>query len=117
MELGRAASAACYAVQPSPPVRRASAALALALPRSPAAAALHASHELVLTALRVVHLSILFAPLLFSAPLCLLYGLGRDAWMELLNRTLRAAGPAFIKWGQACTRGALPPQTLAARVC
>ena len=91
----------CYAVSPQPPVRHAAAAAALALPRSSVALALHVSAEVVLTLARVVHLGVLFAPLLFTAPLCLGYGWGRDWWLHLLNNTLRRAGPAFIKWGQA----------------
>ena len=100
-ELARGASVYCYAVSPQPPVRHAAAAAALALPRSSVALALHVSAEVVLTLARVLHLGVLFSPLLFTAPLCLGYGWGRDWWLRLLNNTLRRAGPAFIKWGQA----------------
>jgi hypothetical protein len=101
VELSRAAAAYCYAVTPLPPVRHAAAAAALALPRSRAAAALHVAAEVVLTSLRALQLGVLFAPLLLTAPLCLLYDIRRDWWMRLLNNTLRRAGAAFIKWGQA----------------
>ena len=50
---------------------------------------------------RAVHLSVLFTPLLLSAPLLLVLGVSREHWMELLYETLRLSGPAFIKWGQA----------------
>ncbi len=82
-------------------MRHAATAAALALPRSGVSVALLASQEAILTLARAVHLGILFAPLILLAPAALLYGYGRDAWMNLLNRTLRLAGPAFIKWGQA----------------
>jgi hypothetical protein len=101
VDLGRCAHAYCYAVHPTPPVRHAAAAAALALPRSELAETLESAFEAVMTVIRALHLSLLFAPLLLSAPVCLLYGYGRDAWMNLLNNTLRHAGPAFIKWGQA----------------
>ena len=100
VELSRSAAAYCYAAQPQPPVRHAAAAAALALPRSSVALAMHVSAEVVLTLARVVHLGVLFGPLLVTAPLCLGYGWGRAFWMRLLNGTLRRAGPAFIKWGQ-----------------
>jgi hypothetical protein len=100
-ELARSAGAYCYAVAPQAPVRHAATAAALALPRSGVSVALLASQEAILTLARAVHLGILFAPLILLAPAALLYGYGRDAWMNLLNRTLRLAGPAFIKWGQA----------------
>jgi hypothetical protein len=106
VDLGRCAHAYCYAVHSSPPVRHAAAAAALALPHSGVAEALESALEAAMTVLRALHLSLLFAPLLLSAPLCLLYGYGRDAWMNLLNHTLRRAGPAFIKWGQARARDA-----------
>lgn len=62
--------------------------------------------EVILTIVRAFHLGFLFAPVFLSAPPLLLMALNRDAWMELLYRTLRMAGPAFIKWGQV--RSALP---------
>ena len=104
-ELARTAAlqARCSAA-PLPPPRGAAAAAALAAPRRPLVAALQAAGEAVLTLARAVQLCLLFSPLLASAPLCLLYGLGREQWLHLLNQTLRVAGPAFIKWGQA--RGA-----------
>jgi hypothetical protein len=86
------------------PPRHATAAAALALPRVPLQLAVRSLAETVLTLARAVHLVLLFAPLVFTAPLCLLHGFGRAQWMETLNSTLRAAGPAFIKWGQVRAR-------------
>ena len=83
------------------PPRVATAAADLALHRLPLALAVRSLAEVVLTLVRAAHLVLLFAPLLVSAPLCLLQGVGRAHWMAALNSTLRAAGPAFIKWGQA----------------
>ena len=82
------------------PPRVATAAADLALHRLPLALAVRSVAEVVLTLVRAAHLVLLFAPLLATAPLCLLQGIGRAQWMEALNSTLRAAGPAFIKWGQ-----------------
>jgi len=120
-ELARSAAlqARCQA-QPPAPQRTAAAAAALARPRRPLAAALRAGGEALLTLVRALQLALLFAPLLASAPLCLLYDLGREQWLHALNQTLRLAGPAFIKWGQArCAARLLaaltPPQWAATR--
>ena len=49
---------------------------------------------------RLTWLLLLFAPVFISAPLALSWGLYRPEWMELLRKTLEAAGAFFIKWGQ-----------------
>lgn len=62
---------------------------------------------------RMLMLWLLFAPVVLSAPLALALDLKRAEWMELLRRTLEAAGPAFIKWGQwAATRHDIFPPDL-----
>jgi aarF domain-containing kinase len=67
-------------------------------------------HEMAL-ARRGAFLFLLFLPLAFSSPLCLLGDAHRSRWFELLLWTLERAGPAFIKWGQwAATRPDLFPQ-------
>jgi len=54
---------------------------------------------------RLTWLMFLFAPVILSAPLALMWNLYRSEWMELLRRTLETAGAFFIKWGQwAATR-------------
>ncbi|GFR39830.1 hypothetical protein Agub_g324 [Astrephomene gubernaculifera] len=59
---------------------------------------------------RSLWLLLLFAPVLLSAPVALQLQFRRAEWIELLRRTLEAAGPAFIKWGQwAATRHDLFP--------
>ena len=63
--------------------------------------------ERALTALRALHLSVLFAPVVALAPLLLYAGgdAGAALWYRLLRRTLELGGAAFIKWGQwASTR-------------
>ena len=63
--------------------------------------------ERALTALRALHLSVLFAPAVALAPLLLYAGgdAGAALWYRLLRRTLELGGAAFIKWGQwASTR-------------
>ena len=104
-ELARTAlaTAHCHAAPPTV-VRPSFAAAALSLPRRPVARALLAGADGLLTLARAIQLMLLFSPLFFSAPLCLLYNVGREHWMNLLNQTLRSAGPAFIKWGQARAR-------------
>ena len=110
-ELARTAlaTAHCHAAPPTV-VRPSFAAAALSLPRRPVARALLAGADGLLTLARAIQLMLLFSPLFFSAPLCLLYNVGREHWMNLLNQTLRSAGPAFIKWGQARSQRA-PPRT------
>jgi len=59
--------------------------------------------EGVMIAVRTAHLSILFIPLLVTAPLAFWYdttGAWRERWNKLLLQTLMLAGPAFMKWGQ-----------------
>ncbi|GIL43854.1 hypothetical protein Vafri_1448 [Volvox africanus] len=59
---------------------------------------------------RSLWLLLLFAPVLLSAPVALQLQFRRAEWIELLRKTLEAAGPAFIKWGQwAATRHDLFP--------
>lgn len=66
--------------------------------------------EAISNVMRVVWLMILFAPVAITAPLALYLDIKRLEWMELLRKTLEAAGPAFIKWGQwAATRHDLFP--------
>ncbi|KAG2448971.1 hypothetical protein HYH02_005725 [Chlamydomonas schloesseri] len=59
---------------------------------------------------RSLWLLLLFAPVLLTAPVALQLQWKRAEWIELLRKTLEAAGPAFIKWGQwAATRHDLFP--------
>ena len=63
--------------------------------------------ERALTALRALHLSVLFAPAVALAPLLLDAGgdAGAALWYVVARRTLELGGAAFIKWGQwASTR-------------
>lgn len=63
--------------------------------------------------LRCAWLSLLFAPILLTAPLVLYNGWQRQAWIELLRATLEQAGPCFQKWAQwAATRHDLFPPDL-----
>jgi hypothetical protein len=87
--------------RPTPALPAACAASSALARRRPVTDAMLAGAEALLTAARALQLAWLFSPLLLCAPVCLLYDLGRAAWMRWFHATLRRAGPAFIKWGQA----------------
>ncbi|MEW5312540.1 MAG: hypothetical protein WDW38_004169 [Sanguina aurantia] len=54
---------------------------------------------------RTMWLLIIFAPVIITSPIALIWDVKRSEWMEMLRKTLESAGPAFIKWGQwAATR-------------
>lgn len=73
------------------------------------AAPLRLAH-LATSVLRTLWLLLLFGPVLLTAPVALQLNLARAEWIEMLRKTLEAAGPAFIKWGQwAATRHDLFP--------
>lgn len=68
---------------------------------------------------RLVYLCLIFAPVLATAPIAFYIGNAscKEAWARLLLRTLEAAGPAFIKWGQwAATRPDMFPQFVCQRL-
>ena len=70
--------------------------------------------EGVILFLRVIQLSILFAPAIMIAPFADTFGPQfRRRWLHIVHSTLEKAGPAFIKWGQwAATRPDLFPVDL-----
>lgn len=63
---------------------------------------------------RAIYLSLLFTPVVATAPAALVWDLQRPRWAELLRWTLERAGPAFIKWGQW---GSSRPDLLPGDVC
>lgn len=63
---------------------------------------IEAFKEEVYTFLRGMYLTALFTPVLSLSPFCVWLGWGWHFWVDLLQWTLTMAGPAFIKWGQAC---------------
>lgn len=67
---------------------------------------------------RALYLAILFSPCIIMAPIADYFGPKfREAWLQVLHRTLEKAGPAFIKWGQwAATRPDLFPQDLCTKL-
>lgn len=66
---------------------------------------------------RTFQLTLLFLPLLATAPFAYYSSMGgiwRERWSKLLLQTLMLAGPAFMKWGQwAAARPDLFPEDIA----
>ncbi|KAK4271399.1 hypothetical protein QN277_020101 [Acacia crassicarpa] len=63
---------------------------------------------------RALYLAILFSPCIIMTPIADYFGPKfREAWLQVVHRSLERAGPAFIKWGQwAAARPDLFPQDL-----
>ncbi|KAL2944518.1 putative serine/threonine-protein kinase abkC [Bienertia sinuspersici] len=70
--------------------------------------------EVLVLLIRAIYLAILFSPSILMAPFADSFGPEfRILWLQVVHRTLRQAGPAFIKWGQwAATRPDLFPGDL-----
>ncbi|KAK4340567.1 hypothetical protein RND71_039068 [Anisodus tanguticus] len=68
----------------------------------------------VVLLVRAFYLAILFSPSIAMAPFADVLGpTYRKIWLQVVQRTLERAGPAFIKWGQwAATRPDLFPRDL-----
>jgi hypothetical protein len=74
--------------------------------RSPLRRAAANIAEEIAVGVRGLYLTLLFSPMVLSAPLVFYVGVGRERWMRLVRWTLERAGPAFIKWGAPRFSGA-----------